>query len=97
MWGPTLIGAAFFTAATTALAELATTGHHVAVVPCVICSAASFFMTMGDLLFDGVADRRKNVGCADCESCRYILAAVTRDRDELREALVVLRLPEDRK
>lgn len=98
LWGPPLFALALSAGSCMTAAAVVEAGHSIASVPFWVTMTVSFFVALTDILPDSWGDRRKRRLVAyPCKACVLIdrkLASVTKDRDELREALAVLRLPE---
>ena len=104
IWWVPLVGVALATGAGVSGAALAMAGHGLAVAPCVVTMVISFGCAVVDILPESWGyERRQRIDPRPCSDCRCIntvhastvrqLAAVTKDRDELREAIVVLSIP----
>lgn len=93
VWGPPVLGFLVVTGGVTAAVALGLAHCWVAVVPAIGVSCIAFFWSITDLASDGDVRRAKKLKAQPCEFCVVIgriLAVVTKDRDELREAILVL-------
>lgn len=92
-WGPTLAGGAIATGAGTGAVALGLAHCFVALVPCVAVALVATLATLiGDIGEGGPARRRDKAPCSACYVAGLRLGEVTKDRDELREALTTLSL-----
>ena len=95
VWGPNVVGLGAVCCGIEGIVWCALGSHWYVMVPSVLTTVVGFFATLGDLLFDGPPDRRTALGaepCSGCVTAARRLACVTKDRDELREALAVLQI-----
>lgn len=100
VWGPNLAGASVATGAATGAAACMAASHALFAIPLIATSFVAAFASIGDLIFEGPLDRRRTLNIKDdCDRCKSLasnLAAIKKDRDELREAIITLQLPESR-
>lgn len=99
VWGPSLIGAALATGAGTVGAALGTAGHYVAMAPLIVLATVATIVSIVDSACGSETRRRRldDVPCRACVAIDKRLAAVTKDRDELRAAILVLDVPKESK
>ena len=99
VWWVPLLGLALATGSAMGGAALADAHRGLASVPCWVTMVVSFGVAFVDILPESWGyDRRLALAKRPCEGCAAIdrrLVAVTKDRNELREALATLALPAD--
>ena len=103
VWWVPLLGLALSTSGTMSAVALVEAGHGLASMPCIVTAVIAIGVAFIDIMPESWGHtRRMNIDPRPCGSCMCIntahestlrtLAAVTKDRDELREALVTLQL-----
>lgn len=99
VWGPPLFGAMLATGSIMGCVACASVGRWVLFVPCLIGGLVATVASIDDALTSpGQLTRVARLADNPCRMCAAKdarLAAVTRDRDELREAIMTLQLPPD--
>ena len=91
-WGPPLF-ATVLVASSVSGATWCVLGSHWLAVPFpLIAAVVALIASLVDLEEGGPSRRRTKVACSSCYVKELDLAAVTKDRDELREALATLQL-----
>lgn len=94
-WGPPMFGGAVTSGSVTAATWAGLGGHFLYMPAALLVAIVSAIACLVDILDNDGPEHRgdkvtRTIKCAACAAIDLKLAAVTRDRDELRQALVVL-------